>query len=115
MDANEYARSLQQAEDASDNQQYLLRLYITGSTPTSVKAVANIKRICEEHLKDSYKLEVIDIYQQPQLAKGDQIIAAPTLVKQLPHPLRRLIGDMSNTERVLLGLDLKPRGSSDDL
>jgi circadian clock protein KaiB len=86
---------------------YILRLYITGATPQSIKAITNIKKICEEHLKNRYTLEIIDIYQQPNLAEGDQIIAAPTLIKRLPFPLKKLIGDMSNTERVLVGLDLK--------
>lgn len=90
--------------DSSDK--YILRLYITGMTPNSKRAVENMKNICEEHLKGRYELLIIDIFQQPMLAEGEQIIAAPTLIKQLPHPLRRLIGDMSNTEKVLLGLDL---------
>lgn len=88
-------------------EKYMLRLYITGMTPNSKRAVENIKEICEQYLKGRYELEVIDIFQQPMLAEGEQIIAAPTLIKQLPHPLRRLIGDMSNTEKVLLGLDLR--------
>jgi len=88
---------------------YILRLYITGSSPKSVRAITNVKRICEEHLKGRYDLQVVDIYQQPVLAAGEQIIAAPTLIKKLPEPLRRLIGDMSDTEQVLLGLDLKRR------
>lgn len=87
---------------------YLLRLYVTGTTPRSVRAIANIKKICEEHLTGKYDLEVIDLYQRPALAKGEQIIAAPTLIRQLPEPLRRIIGDMSDTERVLVGLDIKP-------
>ncbi|MBA3018093.1 MAG: circadian clock protein KaiB [Proteobacteria bacterium] len=86
---------------------YILRLYVTGTTPQSVRAIANVKKICEEHLKGCYELEVIDLYQQPQLAEGEQIIAAPTLIKKLPLPLRRIIGDMSKTERVLVGLDLR--------
>jgi circadian clock protein KaiB len=86
---------------------YLLRLYVTGTTVHSVRAISNIKKICEEHLKGRYNLEVIDLYQQPNLARGEQILAAPTLIKRLPVPLRRIIGDMSNTERVLVGLDLK--------
>lgn len=85
---------------------YLLRLYITGSRPLSLRAVANIRAVCEENLKGRYELEVIDLYQQPSLAKGQKIIAAPTLIRRLPHPLRRLIGDMSQKEKVLLGLDL---------
>ena len=86
---------------------YLLRLYVTGMTPRSTEAFAAIKSLCEEHLQGRYDLEVIDIYQHPQLAKDEQIIAVPTLVKKLPSPLRRLIGDLSNTNRVLLGLDLR--------
>lgn len=86
---------------------YILRLYITGTTIRSVKALTNIKKICEEYLEGRYELEVIDLYQKPYLAKGEQIIAAPTLIKQLPLPLRRIIGDMSNKEKVLLGLDLR--------
>lgn len=86
---------------------YELRLYVAGSTPYSVHAIANIKKICEEHLKGRYNLEVIDLYQNPTLAKGEQIIAAPTLIKKLPLPLSRIIGDLSNTNRVLVGLDLR--------
>lgn len=86
---------------------YVLKLYVTGTTPASARAVANIKRICEEYLQGRYKLEVIDLYQQPALAKGEQIIAAPTLIKKLPPPLRRVIGDMSDSERVLVGMDLR--------
>lgn len=86
---------------------YILRLFVTGTTSQSVKAISNIKHICEEHLKGKYDLEVVDLYQQPELAQGEQIIAAPTLIKKLPLPLRRIIGDMSNTERVLLGLEIK--------
>ena len=88
-------------------EKYLLRLYVTGSTPASVRAIINIKKLCEEHLLGRYDLEVIDLYQNPNLAKGEQIIAAPTLIKQLPLPLRRVIGDMSNFDRVLVGLDLR--------
>lgn len=88
----------------------MLRLYVTGTTARSTRAIANVRRICEEHLRNRYDLEVIDIYQQPMLAKGDQIIAAPTLVKHLPLPLRKLIGDMSDKDRVLMGLDLRPVG-----
>jgi len=87
--------------------EYVLRLYVAGTTSKSLRAVANIKEICESSLKNRYDLEVIDIYQQPVLVKGEQIIAAPTLVKKLPPPLRKFIGDMSNTERILVGLDLK--------
>ena len=90
-------------------EKYVLRLYIAGTTPRSARAVANIREICEAKLENRYELEVIDLYQQPILAKGEQIIAAPTLIKKLPAPLRKFIGDMSDTERILVGLDLKPR------
>jgi circadian clock protein KaiB len=93
---------------------YRLRLYVTGTTPRSVRAITNIKRICETHLKGNYQLEVVDIYQQPVLAKGEQIIAAPTLIKQLPLPLRRFIGDMTDSARILLGLDLRPIKDSEE-
>jgi circadian clock protein KaiB len=88
-------------------QKYHLRLFVTGQTPRSVKSVENLKRLCEKYLKGRYELEVIDIYQQPALASENQIIAAPTLIKKLPLPLRRLVGDFSNQDRVLLGLDLR--------
>jgi len=88
---------------------YVLRLYIAGVTPNSTRATMNIKKICEEHLKGRYELEIVDIYQQPVLAKGEQIIAAPTLLKKLPLPLRKFIGDMSNTDKILIGLDLRPK------
>lgn len=87
---------------------YILRLFITGMTPNSKKAVENIKKICEEHLAGRYDLQVIDIYQQPSLAEGEQIIAAPTLIKVQPVPVKRLIGDMSDTEKVLSGLGIRP-------
>ena len=88
-------------------ERYVLRLYVTGMTLRSTAAFASIKALCEEHLRGRYELEVIDIYQHPQLAIDEQIIAVPTLVKLLPAPLRRLVGDLSNQERVLLGLDLR--------
>jgi len=100
------AEACDDALSASDRRHYFLRLYVTVLTPRSRAAIENIKRICEENLKDRFDLEVIDIYQQPTLARAEQIIAAPTLIKKLPLPLRKLIGDMSNTERILLGLDL---------
>ena len=87
---------------------YVLRLYVTGSTGKSVRAIQNVRRICEEHLEGQYELEVVDIYKNLPLARGDQIIAAPTLIKRLPAPLRRLIGDMSDEEEVLVGLDCGP-------
>ena len=95
-------------EQSLPKPRYVLRLYVSGTTPRSLRAITNVKNICDEKLKNRYDLQVIDIYQQPVLAKGEQIIAAPTLIKKLPLPLRKLIGDMSNRERVLLGLDLRP-------
>src|SRR5690348_7020465 len=85
-----------------------LRLYVAGNTPNSIAAFGNLKEICESHLGRKYEIEVIDLLRQPQLAAGDQIIAVPTLVRRLPHPVKKIIGDLSNTERVLVGLDLKP-------
>jgi circadian clock protein KaiB len=90
-----------------DNTRYVLRLYVTGTTRNAERAIVNIRRICEEHLQGRYDLEIVDISQRPALAEGEQIIAAPTLIKKLPLPLRRFIGDMSYTERILLGLDLR--------
>ncbi len=104
----QFEEALTRSEN-TDTQKYILKLYVTGMTPRSRTAIKNIKRICEENLKGRYELEVIDIYQQPTLAKGDQIIAVPTLVKKLPLPLRRLIGDLSQKDRIILGLDLKPK------
>jgi circadian clock protein KaiB len=86
-----------------------LRLYVAGQTPKSVAAFANLKKICEEHLKGQYTIEVVDLLENPKLAKGDQILAIPTLVRKLPEPIRKIIGDLSNTERVLVGLNLYPR------
>jgi circadian clock protein KaiB len=88
---------------------YILRLYVAGLSRISLRAIENLKIICEENLEGRYELEVIDIYQQPVLAQGEQIIATPTLIKQLPLPLRRFIGDLSQTEKILVGLDLKPK------
>jgi circadian clock protein KaiB len=88
---------------------YLLRLYVTGTTAKSVRAIENVRRICEEHLQGRYTLEVVDLYTHLPLARGDQIVAAPTLIKRLPEPLRQLIGDMSDEQRVLVGLDLRAR------
>jgi circadian clock protein KaiB len=99
--------SFEIAADATSSEKYLLRLYVAGSTPGSTSAVQALKAICEEHLQARYMLEVIDVYQQPVLARDQQIIAVPTLVKHLPLPMRRILGDLSNKERVLLGLDLK--------
>ena len=93
----------------ASKEKYVLRLFITGMTPNSKRAVENIKTICEEYLQGRYELQVVDIYQQPSLAENEQIIAAPTLIKMLPPPLKRLIGDMSNTEKVLQGLNIIPK------
>lgn len=84
-----------------------LRLYVAGQTPKSIKAFTNLKKICDEHLAGKYKIEVIDLLKNPQLAKGDQIIALPTLVRKLPEPIKKIIGDLANTERVLVGLDIR--------
>ena len=88
---------------------YELRLYIAGQTSRSLVALTNLKRICEEHLQGRYRIEVIDLLEHPQLARGDQILALPTLVRKLPKPIRKLVGDLSDTERALVGLDLRPR------
>lgn len=87
---------------------FILRLYVAGQTPKSMLAFANLKKICEEHLKGQYSIEVVDLLENPTLARGDQILAIPTLVRKLPQPVRKIIGDLSNTERVLIGLDLLP-------
>lgn len=92
----------------ADKDVWNLRLYVAGQTPKSLTAFANLKQLCEQHLAGRYKIEVIDLLQNPQLAQGDQIVAIPTLVRKLPAPLKRVIGDLSNTERALIGLDLKP-------
>jgi circadian clock protein KaiB len=92
--------------------EFNLRLYVAGQTPKSLAAIANLKKICEENLAGRYKIEVIDLVVQPQLAAGDQIVAIPTLVRRLPPPLKRMIGDLSNSEKVIVGLDLRPIGKS---
>ncbi len=90
---------------------YVLRLYVAGMTHRSLAAIRNIKKLCQEHLKGRFDLEIVDLYQQFTLAKGEQIIAVPTLIKKLPHPLRKFIGDMADQEKILIGLDLKPKGN----
>ncbi len=92
-----------------DPERWDLRLYVAGQTPKSLLALTNLKKYCEEHLAGRYTIEVIDLIEHPQLAEGDQILAVPTLVRKLPPPMKHLIGDLSNKERVLVGLDLKPR------
>jgi circadian clock protein KaiB len=89
---------------------YRLRLYVAGKTPKSILAFTNLKQICEEHLLGRYEIEIIDLLENPQLAQGDQILALPTLVRRLPEPIKKIIGDLSNKERVLVGLDLQERG-----
>lgn len=89
---------------------FSLRLYVAGQTPKSVLAFRNLKQICDEHLQGQYEIEVVDLLENPQLARGDQILAVPTLVRRLPEPIKKIIGDLSNTERVLVGLDLRARG-----
>jgi circadian clock protein KaiB len=92
----------------SDGSHWDLRLYVAGQTPKSLAAFANLKKLCEQHVAGRYRIEIIDLLEHPQLAAGDQILAIPTLVRQLPTPLKKIIGDLSNTERVLVGLDLRP-------
>jgi circadian clock protein KaiB len=104
--------AMEQALARQGREKYVLKLYITGMTPRSQEALRNLNKVCREYLGDNYELEVIDIYQQLTLAKGDQIIAVPTLIKKLPAPLRRLIGDLSREDRIVLGLDLKPKQPS---
>ncbi len=106
MEARDERRS--DTTEDRDESVYLLRLYVAGQTAKSIAAFANLKRICEEHLQGKYRIEVIDLLQNPALAQGDQILALPTLVRRLPPPVKKIIGDLSNTERVLVGLDIRP-------
>lgn len=99
-----------QNQNVEDAGYWALRLYVAGQTPKSLTAFANLKRLCEEHLEGRYDIEVVDLAQNPQLAQTDQILAIPTLVRKLPEPIRKIIGDLSNTERVLVGLELIARG-----
>ena len=103
-------QEIEAALEERGQEKYVLRLYVAGITPNSLRAIENIKKICEAHLQGRYELQVIDLYQQPVLAQGEQIIAAPTLIKKLPLPLRKIIGDMSNVERVLVGSGLETQG-----
>ena len=91
------------------SESYALKLYVAGQTPKAVRAFSNLRKICEEHLEGRYSIEVIDLVENPQLGRGDQILALPTLVRRLPAPIKKIIGDLSNTERVLVGLDIRPR------
>ena len=104
-------RALDSFEDESVKK-WRLRLYVAGNTPNSIAAFANLKEICEKHLGGRYQIEVVDLLENPTLAKGDQIVAIPTLVRKLPYPVKKIIGDLSNRERVLVGLDLKPAASA---
>ena len=101
--------SVKQSNSGKLNNSWNLRLYVAGQTPRSITAFQNLKNICEEYLKGQYNIEVIDLMENPTLARGDQILAVPTLVRKLPQPIRKIIGDLSNTERVLVGLDIQPR------
>jgi circadian clock protein KaiB len=113
MAVKKSTRAFEMALQKGGEERHVLRLYVAGSTPKSMRAIQNIKNICKEHLHERCDLEVIDIYQQPTLAKGEQIIAAPTLIKKLPLPLRRFIGDLADQERILVGLDLKPKAGGE--
>lgn len=97
-----------ESDKNSDQEYYILRLYVAGQTKKSLTAFANLKEICEKYLGGKYRIEVVDLLENPQLARGDQILAVPTLVRRLPPPIKKIIGDLSNTERVLVGLDLHP-------
>lgn len=105
--SDETTQEFERALAEGGTERYVFRLYVTGATPSSGRAIANLKALCEEHLKDRYELEVIDVYRRPELAEGDQIVATPTLIKELPPPLRRLVGDLSDTPSVLVGLNLR--------
>ena len=109
MQLSEHGAVTPAAEAASEAKTYSLRLYVAGQTPKSILAFTNLKQICEEHLQGRYEIEVVDLLLNPQLAQGDQIFALPTLVRRLPEPIKKIIGDLSNTERVLVGLDLRER------
>src|SRR5512137_237485 len=108
MTSGKPAKSLDRAPGKKP-ETWQLRLYVAGQTPKSLEAFANLKKICEQHLKGRYSIEVVDLLENPKLAKGDQILAIPTLVRRLPPPIRKIIGDLSNEERVLVGLDVLPR------
>ena len=108
MTAETKTKAPQKGKQANAEKHWQLKLYVAGQTSKSLTAFANLKRICEEHLEGKYQIEVIDLLVNPQLAKGDQILALPTLVRKVPEPIKKIIGDLSNTERVLVGLDIKP-------
>jgi circadian clock protein KaiB len=103
---------MNKGKKGKESEQWMLRLYVAGQTTKSVQAFANLKKICEEHLAGQYDIEVVDLLKNPQLAKGDQILAIPTLVRKLPTPIKKIIGNLSNTENVIVGLDIKPVAKS---
>jgi len=111
-DVNDVSSEFEEALIKQQTQKYVLRLYVAGATAKSARAIENLRKICEEHLKGRYELEVVDIYQHPERARSEQVIAAPTLIKKLPVPLRKFIGDLSDLERVLVGLELKEKGKN---
>ncbi len=119
MPRQKFKQSIKEFEKAAmgapTNKKFILKLYVSGATRRSSRAIENIRAFCEEHLKGRYELEIVDIYQQPELLEKEQVIAAPTLIKQLPPPLRKLIGDMSDEEKIMVGLNIKPdrRGNKD--
>lgn len=108
MNAASKPRKTETSGSGETNERWELRLYVAGQTPKSMTAFSNLKKLCEEHIPGKYHIEIIDLLKHPTLAKGDQILAIPTLVRKLPEPIRKIIGDLSNTERVLVGLDLRP-------
>ncbi len=108
MNSSESPQPLSEVQAPPDPDRWELRLYVAGQTARSVAAFDNLKRLCEEHLQGKYRIEVVDLLQHPQLARGDQIVAIPTLVRKLPEPIRKVIGDLSNVERTLVGLQLRP-------
>lgn len=111
MKASQTKRPPKRAAEQKDAEMWELRLYVAGQTPKSVAAFTNLKKLCDEHLPGRYRIEIVDLLQQPQLAAGHQIVAIPTLVRKLPEPLRRIVGDLSNADRTLVGLQLRPVGA----
>jgi circadian clock protein KaiB len=107
--AMQLSEDLSPTPSSQGTKAFVLRLYVAGQTPKSILALANLREICETHLQGRYEIEIIDLIENPQLAHGDQILALPTLVRRLPQPIKKIIGDLSNTERVLVGLDLRAR------
>lgn len=107
--ARDISEELERALADAEGEDYLLRLYVAGTTPRSARAIANIKKICEDELKGRYDLEVVDVYQEPDKVKSEQLVALPTLIKRLPAPLRRVIGDLSDKDRVLVGLNIRSK------